>query len=63
METYLKYEETDQQMEIFKVFEKSGNGSRISLNRSKKRGNSSKSDFLGIYVKFEEIAEMHQKNK
>ena len=50
-------------MEIFKVFEKSGNGSRISLNRSKKRGNSSKSDFLGIYLKFEEIAEMHQKNK
>ena len=28
-ETDLKFEETDQQIEIFKVFEKSGNGSKI----------------------------------
>ena len=28
-ETDLKFEETDQQNEIFKVFEKSGNGSKI----------------------------------
>ena len=28
-ETGLKFEETDQQNQIFKVFEKSGNGSKI----------------------------------
>ena len=28
-ETYLKFEETNQQIEILKVFEKGGNGSKI----------------------------------
>jgi len=28
-ETDLKFEEIDQQIEIFKIFEKSGNGSKI----------------------------------
>ena len=34
-ETDQKFEETDQQNEIFKVFEKSGNGSKICGNRPK----------------------------
>ena len=34
-ETDQKYEETDQQIEIFKVFEKSGNGSKIWGNGPK----------------------------
>jgi len=34
--TDLKFEETDQQNEIFKVFKKSGNGSKILGNRSTK---------------------------
>ena len=34
-ETDLKFEETDQQFKIFKVFEKSGNGSKIRGNGPK----------------------------
>ena len=34
-ETDLKFEETDQQIEIYKVFEKSGNGSKILGNGPK----------------------------
>ena len=34
-----KFEETDQQNEILKVFEKSGNGSKICGNGSKILGN------------------------
>ena len=34
-ETDLKLEETDQQIEIFKVFEESGNGSKIWVNGPK----------------------------
>ena len=34
-ETDLRFEETDQQIEIFKVFEKNGNGSKKSGNGSK----------------------------
>ena len=37
------------------------NGYTILVNRSKKRENSSKSEFRGISEKFEEIAEMHKK--
>ena len=40
-ETDLKFEETDQQIEIFKVFEKSGNGSKIWGNGPKIWGNRS----------------------
>ena len=42
MEIDSKYEETDQQIEILKVFVKSGNGSKIWGNRSKIWGNSPK---------------------
>ena len=38
-ETDLKFEETDQQTVIFKVFEKSGNGSKILGIPSKILGN------------------------
>ena len=42
----LTFEETDQQIEIFKFLEKSGNGSKIWGNRPKIWGNqSSKWDF------------------
>ena len=45
-ETDLKFEETDQQIVIFKVFEKSRNGSKIWGNRPKIWGNrSTKRDF------------------
>jgi len=53
-ETDQKFEETDQQIEIFKVFEKSGNGSKIWGNRSKIWGNRS-------ILKFYKKAETDQK--
>ena len=40
--TDLKFEERDQQIKIFKVFEKSGNGSKIWGNRSEIWGNDQK---------------------
>ena len=40
-ETDLKFEETDQQIEIFKVFVKSENGSKIWGNGPKTWGNRS----------------------
>ena len=56
--TDLEFEETDQQIEVFKVFEKSGNGSRIWGNGPKIWGNrSTKLRFL----KFLKKAETDQK--
>ena len=40
-ETVLKFKETNQRIEIFKVFEKSGNGSKIWGNGPKLCGNRS----------------------
>ena len=61
METYLKFEETNQQNEIFKVFEKSRNGSKIWGNGSKIWGNESKIWGNGSILKFWKKAETDQK--
>ena len=49
-ETDLKFEETVQPIEIFKVFEKSGNGSKILGIPSKILGNLSKSKMYSIFA-------------
>ena len=54
VETDLKFEETDQQNVIFKVFLKSGNGSKIWGNGPNlRKGRSTKWDFLTFFKKGE----------
>ena len=61
----LKFKETDQQIEIFKVFGKSGNGSKIWGNRPKIWGNRSTNwdcrSFKTIDQKYEETNSKYKK--